>query len=99
MPSLITKIANSVIKMSEKFTGLSQGSVGNESADKSIAEDMPALLRRAAAEGAVLLKNNGVLPFEKGAGVSVFGRVQLEWFYTAREEMLIIPMPLILRRE
>ncbi len=29
--------------------------------------------RKAAAEGMVLLKNNGVLPLEKGANVSLFG--------------------------
>ncbi len=46
--------------------------------DKSNAE----LFARAAAEGAVLLKNNGVLPLENKERVSVFGRVQVNWFYT-----------------
>ena len=42
---------------------------------------MPALCRKAAAEGAVLLKNEGVLPLAPGQPVAVFGRVQLDWFY------------------
>lgn len=44
--------------------------------------EMSALLRRAAAEGAVLLKNEGTLPLAEGAKVAVFGRVQNNWFYT-----------------
>lgn len=42
---------------------------------------MPALLRRVAAEGAVLLENR-VLPLEKGTRVSLFGRGQQDYFYT-----------------
>ena len=39
-----------------------------------------ALSRRAACEGAVLLKNeNGFLPFEKGQKVAVFGNAQIDY--------------------
>ena len=43
---------------------------------------MPEILRNAAAEGAVLLENNGVLPLSKDSRVALFGRVQNDWFYT-----------------
>lgn len=49
--------------------------------EKVITPGMPELLRKAAAEGAVLLENQ-VLPLKKGTKVSVFGRVQLDWFCT-----------------
>ena len=49
--------------------------------DKTVFPGMPELLRSAAAEGAVLLENR-VLPLPKGTKVSVFGRVQCNWFYT-----------------
>ena len=48
---------------------------------KSVERHMPTLCRKAAAEGAVLLKNEGVLPLAPGQPVAVFGRVQLDWFY------------------
>ena len=48
---------------------------------KVITPGMPQLLRRAAAESAVLLENR-VLPLKKDTKVSVFGRVQCNWFYT-----------------
>ena len=48
---------------------------------KTVTPGMPELLRSAAADGAVLLHNR-VLPFGKGTAVSVFGRVQLDWFCT-----------------
>ena len=38
-------------------------------------------LRECAAEGCVLLKNNGVLPFNEKNNVAVFGRVQYDYFY------------------
>ena len=37
--------------------------------------------RDAATEGIVLLENNGVLPIAKGKKLSVFGRVQYDYFY------------------
>lgn len=46
-----------------------------------ITPGMPELLREAATEGAVLLKNDGVLPFSKNKRVAVFGRCQIDWFY------------------
>ena len=39
------------------------------------------LIRRAGAEGCVLLKNNGVLPLKQDEEIAVFGRCQLDWFY------------------
>ena len=48
---------------------------------KTVTPGMPQLLRKAAAEGAVLLQNR-VLPLNFGTRVSVFGRVQHDWFYT-----------------
>ena len=50
--------------------------------EKDIEPHLPALSRQAAAEGAVLLKNdNAVLPLKSEEPVAVFGRVQLDWFY------------------
>ncbi len=48
---------------------------------KSITPGMPELLRRAAAEGAVLLENRA-LPLTCGTKVSLFGRVQTDTFCT-----------------
>ena len=48
--------------------------------EKQIQPGLPQLCRRAGAEGIVLLKNNGVLPLAKQQVVSVFGRVQADYF-------------------
>lgn len=53
----------------------------NHNPIKIITPGMPELLRSAAAEGAVLLENR-VLPLEQGTTVSVFGRIQQDYFYT-----------------
>ena len=47
-----------------------------------ITEGMPEIVRSCAALGAVLLKNDGMLPLAEGTKVSVFGRDQIDWFYT-----------------
>ena len=48
---------------------------------KTVTPGMPELLRHVAAQGAVLLENR-VLPLDAGTKVSVFGRVQLDYFCT-----------------
>ncbi len=35
--------------------------------------------KKAASEGVVLLKNNGVLPFGRGTKIAVFGKAQVDW--------------------
>lgn len=53
----------------------------HHNSEKTITPGMPELIRSVAAQGAVLLENR-VLPLEAGAKVAIFGRVQLDWFYT-----------------
>jgi len=60
--------------------GLSQGEEHHNPV-KVITPGMPELLRQVAAEGAVLLENR-VLPLKEGTRVSLFGRVQVNHFYT-----------------
>ncbi len=53
--------------------------IQNKKLWKSKAEPVKELIplcRKLAAEGSVLLENNGVLPFSKGAKIALFGRIQ-----------------------
>ncbi len=59
--------------------GLSQQESG-EVQDGSTSEDVARLCRQAAAEGCVLLVNDGTLPLSPTSQVAVFGRCQLDWF-------------------
>ena len=64
-----------------KLLGLMAQDQEHHNPVKTVTPGMPELLREAAASGAILLENR-VLPLEKGTSVSVFGRVQLDYFYT-----------------
>ena len=59
--------------------GLSQ-SAREASAEGGATKEMSALCRQAAAEGCVLLVNDGTLPLRSDEEVAVFGRSQLDWF-------------------
>ncbi len=79
--SVISKIIKGAAKIVDAVGGgLSQTST-QAGVDRTPFENMPSLVRTAAAEGAVLLRNDGVLPFKKGTKVSVFGRCQKDWFF------------------
>ena len=75
------KLPNAVVKVIGKCAGLLSQVQSHHNPHKTVTPGMPQLLRQAAAEGAVLLHNR-VLPLAAGTKVSVFGRVQLDWFAT-----------------
>ena len=80
--NLKTKIINAVSKFIAKISG---GVAQDESAEfmeGKITPHMPELIRQAGAEGIVMLKNDGVLPYKAGSEVAVFGRVQIDYFAT-----------------
>lgn len=59
---------------------LSQASV-RVKGEAQVSPQLCTLARRAAAEGCVLLENDGILPLSAGTNVAVFGRHQLDWVY------------------
>ena len=75
------RISETIASLRGKITGLLAQEQDHHNPVKTVTPGMPELLRAAAADGAVLLHNR-VLPFEKGTAISVFGRVQLDWFCT-----------------
>ena len=62
-------------------TGLEQELIKDIEGERIYTPGMQELARKSAAEGCVLLKNNGVLPLKKDKTVSVFGRCQVDTFY------------------
>ncbi len=82
MSSVKDKITDFAGKVYSSFGSVAQEKTERAAAEKTYTPEMQSALRRVAAEGAVLLENNGVLPLAEGTKVSLFGRVQNNWFYT-----------------
>ena len=74
-------LKDKILLTGAKMLGLMAQEQEHHNPVKTVTPGMPELLRDAAADGAVLLENR-VLPLEKGTGISLFGRVQLDYFYT-----------------
>jgi len=83
MSKLKDKLTRAALKTVAKMMGgLAQDENNLAAMDKTVTPGMPALLREAAAQGCVLLQNDGTLPLQQGQKISVFGRVQIDYFYT-----------------
>jgi beta-glucosidase len=63
-----------------RIESVAQLSTVLQDTDPTLDPRLAARARQAAAEGTVLLRNDGVLPLRASARVAVFGRVQLDWF-------------------
>lgn len=74
------KIFNTLVRAVISSVSQDTSSIAGEAAE--ITPEIVQSCREAAAEGIVLLKNdNEALPLDKGRKVSVFGRVQYDYFY------------------
>ena len=75
------ELPKSLYTLISKCSGLLAQEQDHHNPHKTVTPGMPELLRSAAAEGAVLLHNR-ILPYAPGTKISVFGRIQLDWFCT-----------------
>ena len=73
------KIFNAVGKVINRL-GQNEA-MATDNLSKDVTEGMPELLRAAAAEGTVLLRNDNVLPISRDCEISVFGRVQNDYIF------------------
>lgn len=77
--SLITKTKEKAVRTVSQLSQAENASVETE---KIITPGMPELLRKGAAEGAVLVKNhNNLLPLAEGTNVALFGRTCWDYFF------------------
>ena len=82
MADIKTKIIDFAGNVYSRCSSVAQEKTKRAAAKKTYTSEMQSALRRVAAEGAVLLENNGILPLKENTTVSLFGRVQYNWFYT-----------------
>lgn len=75
------KLLKKVLQGGTKVINALAQSEAHHNPDKIITPGMPQIMRSVAAQSAVLLENR-VLPLASGTRVSVFGRVQIDWFAT-----------------
>ncbi len=75
------KLQEKIILTAARTLGIMAQNQDHHNPIKTVTPGMPELLRSAAAEGAVLLENN-ILPLPHGTRISVFGRVQQNYFHT-----------------
>lgn len=75
------RINDTIGRVLTKVNSVSQDENAGAEVEKIVTDGMPELLRRAASEGAVLLKNENILPLQKGTTVSMFGRTYRDYFY------------------
>lgn len=75
------KLKEKMILTGARMLGIMTQEQEHHNPVKTVTPGMPELLRKAAAEGAVLLENR-VLPLKPGTKVSLFGRVQCDFFFT-----------------
>lgn len=71
----------SISKLVKFFIALAQNTGGEVDHSRPTTEEMSRLARKTGAEGIVLLKNDGALPLKDNDVLSVFGRVQNDYFY------------------
>ena len=71
----------SIAKLVNFFIALAQSTGGEVDHSRPTTEEMSRLARKTGAEGIVLLKNDGALPLKDSDVLSVFGRVQNDYFY------------------
>ena len=71
----------SISKLVNFFINLAQSTGGEVDRSYDTTQEMSSALRAVGAEGIVMLKNNGVLPLANEDVLSVFGRVQNDYFY------------------
>ncbi len=78
----ISRYFNQLIeKIRKKRSGELEQELNLPEGERHITDGIPQLARQCAAEGMVLLENDGVLPFAKSTKVAVFGRCQYDYFY------------------